>query len=372
MQCGCVPAESWAADWGEAVLDLQAVHPDNVFLKKACRLLAGYARSLDEKCDREGSGLYDIERALETGHELSSRFPDTGEDMKQGDLRRLKGVDATTCNYRLKQALHLMAEKLGENNEAASWAEGAERIRQAMLKVMWDDRQEMFFDVEVRTMKRTGVKAASCFYPYLTDIVDERHVAGLKQHLLNPEEFWTPFPVASLSRDDGRFNPAGEWNGVRMLCPDNGRVWPLINCRLIEALANISLHQDPALRRTAAGLLSSSVRMMFRKGDVRFPGSYDHYHPLTGRPCLYRGVNDHQSSWFVDLIIRHVAGIRPTLDGIVVVDPFPCDTGRVHMDGIPFQGHLLGIDMDEQNIVVYADGKQIASGKRGERLEVRI
>ncbi len=373
---GQVPGDELSlADWGQSVLDLCAVHPDEVFLERAYRSLVVHARHCDRERDCEGSGLYDIVNPRETCPEWSCRYPVGDEEAgtrEKGHRLRLKGVDATTWVYRLKEALRLMAERLGKDEEAASWAEEAERIRLAMLKMMWDDTEEMFFDVDPRTMRRTGVKAAACFYPYMTAIVDERHVAGLKRHLLNPEEFWTPFPVASLSRDDARFNPAGQREGVRRHRPGNGRVWPMINSLLVEALANVARNWDPALRQVVVELLNSSVRMMFRKGDVRYPSSHEHYHPLTGQPCLHLGMDDHQVSGITDLIITYVAGICPSPDGNVVVDPFPFDISRIHVDRIPCQGHLLGVDMDEQSIILFLDGKRFASGKRGERLDVQI
>ena len=62
--------------------------------------------------------------------------------------------------------------------------------------------------------------------------------------------------------------------------------------------------------------------MMFFDGDPARPNCFEHYHPYSGLPSLYRGVDDYMHSWVNDLIIRYVCGVRPEGDRIVV-DPFP-------------------------------------------------
>ncbi len=92
----------------------------------------------------------------------------------------------------------------------------------------------MFYDVDPTTWRTTGVKAAVCFYLYMTDIVTGKHLEGLRRHLFNPKEFWTKYPVPTLSLDDPFFNPNAEWKGKRLPCPWNGRVWPMTNSHLVE------------------------------------------------------------------------------------------------------------------------------------------
>jgi hypothetical protein len=146
----------------------------------------------------------------------------------------------------------------------------------------------------------------------------------------------------------------------------------MTNSHIVEALAHAAEMGDRSLRPVVVELLNKFIRMMFMKGDVRYPNCYEHYHPLSGWPCVYRGVNDYQHSWVVDLIIKYVVGLRPLLDGRVVIDPFPFEIRRMHADRIPYQGHFLRVDMDEEKVSLYVDGRLVASEKRGERIEVQI
>ena len=45
-----------------------------------------------------------------------------------------------------------------------------ENIQEVIRKRMWDDKSGMFVDIDPKTRRKTGVKAAAGFYPLATDI----------------------------------------------------------------------------------------------------------------------------------------------------------------------------------------------------------
>lgn len=367
--------EFYHANWGESVLEVDAIHPDEAFLKEAYLSLIRYANYFDQERDGEGCGLYDVRNHYETGQEYSSRYLAVHQEADTwgwGDHFRLKGVEATVYMYCLKRALAIMADRLGKTEDGKEWSEAGERIKQAVLELMWDPTDEIFYDVDPRTMERTKVKAVTCFYPYMTEIVDESHIRGLRRHLLNPEEFWTAFPVATLSCDEPSFSPEAEWKGGRHHCPWNGRVWPMTNSHMVEALAHVAKDVDGSFKTCVVELMTKFIHTMFAKDDVRFPNCFEHYNPFSGKPSLYRGVDDYQHSWVVDLILKYLVGVQPQGDGRVVIDPLPFETDWVRVDRLPFRGHLLKVEIDRGQISLFVDGVLEASGQRGEKIEVEL
>ncbi len=360
------------ADWGGALIGLHGVHPDRAFLERAFESLRRYADYFDRERDREGSGLYDVLDQFETGQEYMSRYTavDPDADVYGWEERlRLKGIDATVYLYRLKVALALVAREIGREEEAERFGRGAAKTADAVRRLMWDAEQEMFFDVDPRAMKRTGVHAAVCFYPYLTDIVREEHVPGLKRHLFEPAEFWTRFPVPATSAADPTFDADAEWKGLRMSCPWNGRVWPMVESHVVEALAiTAARFDDVEIAARAAELLQSFVRMLFFDGDPRRPNCFEHYNPVTGTPSIYRGVDDYQHSWVLDLLVQLVAGIRPLGLDSMEVRPLDLGLARFRVDGVPWQGHRLSIDIRKREVSVYMDGRLERRGRVGERV----
>ena len=373
---GKVAEPFYHANWGRSLLELDAVHHDAEYLSRIYGAMGGYARYFDRVRDPERSGLYDVVNHYETGQEYMHRYMAVdahADEAHWGDVFRLKGVDAAVYIYELKRALSKIAAMLGkESREIDAWSAEASEIRQAILARMWNSREGMFFDLDPATGTQTMVKSATCFYPYMTDIVSKEHLPGLKRHLLNPNEFWTRFPVPSSSADDEYFSPSAEWKGKRMSCPWNGRVWPMTNSHVAEALAQAAIRfDDGELRKRAAELITKFIRMMFFDGDPGRPNCFEHYDPFTGKPSLYRGIDDYQHSWIVDLLIKYAAGVRPE-ENRIVIDPFPFSAGLVQLDAVLIRGLALKVVRNGGRFTVWIDGRRHAESRLGKPVHVGL
>lgn len=361
-------------NWGQT-WDVHRIHPDRHFLKRAYAGLSDYVEYFDRERDPEDSSLYDIFNHYETGQEYMRRYTAVepeADEVHWGRIFRLKGVDAAVQIYQTKQALAKMAETLDRPDQAHRWRNEAEQTAKAIRTKMWDPNDEMFYDVDPESGDRTGVKAAVCFYPYFTDLIEEKHVPGLKRHLFDPDAFWTPYPVPSTSRDDPSFSASPHWKGERKNCPWNGRVWPMTNSHIAEALGTTAIRfDDETLRERTATFITRFVRMLFFDGDPDRPNCFEHYNPLTGQACRYRGIDDYQHSWLVDLLIRYLAGIRPH-DRSVVVDPFPFDVDQMTITDVPVRGHRLEVTRTAQEFDVTVDGEREASSVLGSRVQLQL
>jgi len=352
------------ANWGRALMELYAIHPDISLLNIVYQALTRYAKYFDEVRDPEKSGLYDVVNHFETGQEFMSRYTAVhpiADAENWGNIFRLKGVDATVYLYELKRALARAAVLLKKSEEAEEWNRQADAIREAIRLKMWNQRTGLFSDIDPSTGRRTNIKAAIAFYPYLTDIVRKPQVRRLARHLFNPEEFWTPFPVPATSTDDPTFSPTPEWKGKRHNCPWNGRVWPMLNSHIADALGYVAYHIDPRLKPRLAEFLLRFLKMLFWEGDVTRPNCYEHYNPFTGEPSAYRGIDDYMHSWVADLIIRYIAGFHPSLESRFTIDPLPISLSRLTIEDIPFQGHRISIKRRKDEQTVYVDGKRVAT-----------
>lgn len=359
------------ANWGDALLALDAVAPSDDLLRELYPRLSRYADWLVATRDREGSGMFDVIDQYETGQEYMSRYQAVDEraDSYGWENRiRLKGIDVTVYAYALFRALARLALRADAPDETERWETLAARTAAAVRATMWDADKGMFSDVDPRTGGRTGVRAAVCFYPYFTDIATAEHLAGLEENLLDPGQFWTPYPVPSSAVSDEHFDAFAEWKGKRHVCPWNGRVWPMTNSHLVEAVARAAIKYAPDLRETAAQLLVRFVRMMFHEGDLHRPNCYEHYNPFTGHASVYRGIDDYQHSWVNDLIIQLVMGVRPH-DAGISVDPFPFGLEQAELTGARVRGVRLDVRIEGEKVWVTADGVT-REGRIGTPLEV--
>ncbi len=355
------------AHWGFALENLLTSHPSGDFMVKAFESLKKYAGGMERERGGPPAGLYDIVNQCETGQEYSPRYlaVDPNADRSDwGKIFRLKGVDVTVYMYSIMQALAGFAEELGE--DSAEWREKAEEIKGAVLSSMWDSSAEMFFDVDPSTGQRTGVKAVTCFYPYMTDIVSAEHLPGLKRHLFNPKEFWTPFPVPSLSADNEYFSENSEWKGKRVNCAWNGRVWPMTCSHIAEALATCAIRfADRDLENRTVEFLQKLFTMVCAQATG--PNSFEHYNPMSGEASFYRGIDDYQHSWMVDLLLKYVAGIRPHASGFEF-RPLPFKLKEIVVDDLVIQGKRVRLRAGKGRFRLWVNGRLKAECKHGDVL----
>ncbi|MBE0555670.1 MAG: hypothetical protein IH628_00425, partial [Proteobacteria bacterium] len=121
----------------------------------------------------------------------------------------------------------------------------------------------------------------------------------------------------------------------------------------------------------SAEFIAKSCRMMFFDGDSLRPNSFEHYHPVTGAPSLYRGIDDYQHSWIVDLIIQYVCGIRPD-EFILTIDPFPFGLKRVDLKNLRVRDRRIDFSLRNKKFRVSVDGRQSVQGVMGHPVTLQI
>ena len=367
------------ANWGDALLAVQRMHPDPAALARCYDGLSRYAHWLNRSRDPEGSGMFTVVNHFETGQEYMSRYiaVDTEADTRGWQPRlRLKGIDVTVYAHQLFRALATIARELERTGDEAEWHSLATRSGDAITRHMWSPEARLFTDVDGRTLAPgdnaaptlTGVKAAVGFYPMLTDLVDDARLEAMMDHLEDPRTFGTPFPLPSSSVDDPRFSAEGIWRGKRRNCPWNGRVWPMTTSHVIEGLLRCRRRGNERAGALAADMLVRFVRMMFTDGDPGRPNCFEHYNPYTGRACHFRGIDDYQHSWVLDLLARGIAGLHIDEEGVEVW-PLPHELPRVALGPVRARGRVVSVEVDEGRVWIEVDGER-CEGSRDRPLRV--
>jgi hypothetical protein len=235
---------------------------------------------------------------------------------------------------------------------------------------MWDPDWKLFRDVHPKTGKRVGPRSAVCFYPYRTDLADARHLAGLEESLLDPDAFWTTFPVATAPANDVRFSRIGARAGARGEAPFSGPVVPLVNSHLIDALARAARTYAPHLRPHVAHLVSRTIRMFFDGADPVRIGSHEYYDPLEGRASVHRWASDSTHSWVIDSIVQYVAGVRPH-EGGLTIDPMPFGMELVDLSGVRVRNHTVDVRIEGDRVTATIDGAR-RDGRVGAPMEIAM
>jgi glycogen debranching enzyme len=152
-----------------------------------------------------------------------------------------------------------------------------------MVDRLWDAAAGTFW--AQRHGRRIDVRTPFNLYPLLTGRMPPEIADRLVAHLTDPRQFWTPFPVATVARDDPRFDPLRMWRGP---------TWVNINYLLIEGLERIGRVD------IARDLRRKTLEMGHAERDI-----YEYYHPLTGR-CDPEAASifGWSAALFIDLAIQ--------------------------------------------------------------------
>ena len=120
----------------------------------------------------------------------------------------------------------------------------------------------IFWSTYGHDYRKIKVKTWAIFAPLFAKILNPEEAKKLvHEHLLNPAEFWTEFPVPTTSLDEPGFDPKGFWRGP---------TWIGTNWFIYKGLLNYGF-QDIAeeIKRSSLALIQKS-------------GFREYFNPLTG------------------------------------------------------------------------------------------
>ena len=136
--------------------------------------------------------------------------------------------------------------RLGHANEAKLYAKEAQRLSALVAKNCWDEKTGFYYDCDADTGKRrTFVKHAGAYVSMMMGLPTMDQAKRMVSHLTNPKEFWTAYPVPTISVDSPDYVPTGYWSG---------RAWPPVDFFVLRGLLNYGFFDqaDELLKRWMA------------------------------------------------------------------------------------------------------------------------
>ncbi len=281
-----------------AVEEVHARSGDDAFLAEVLPGVEKFYRWLAQNRDPDGDGLISIIHPYESGIDHKPAY-DVIYGLKGGWPRgvviacRSLALVNRACNYNLKlifrldrfnvedvlvnciyaqglAALSRLLRRQGEADKADAFAQQAERVEQAVLtKCRAGDG--LFYDLYSHQEKMARAKTITAIFPLILDTIDRPTVERLvRDHLLNPGEFWLPYPVPSVARDEPAFSAtfrsplaSGLWRGPTWVCTN----WFLARGLRKHGFADEAAH------------IVEKTKELVLRSDFR-----EFYNPFTGEP----------------------------------------------------------------------------------------
>lgn len=300
------------------------------------------------------------------------------------------------------RAISNIAKLKGEAAIEREYAAAADGIKAAVEKNLWDPKRKFFFPmsnqeheklfpgdaapskVEKRTLTyQTGKFAGSeagrelhGYVPWYFNMPSPGFEEAWK-FLMDEKYFKAPYGPTTVERNDPLFalKPGCCWW--------SGQSWPFATAQTIKAMGNLlqNYKQTYVTRKDYAELLN-----IFAKTQRK-----------NGKPYIAEAVNPFTGSWeghdmgnrsehyfhssFPDLVITGLAGIQPSADDTLVVNPLIPDTWDFFaIDSVPYRGHLVSVVWDRtgtkykkgKGLQVIVNGKQAATSPTIAKLSVKL
>jgi len=144
----------------------------------------------------------------------------------------IEGVDLASYLVRELRAMSVIAAHLNLKADRAEFDRHADQLIEIMNFAFWDEKQGMYFDRNEKTGKRVYVKSATNFMPLFAGAATpERAKRTIHEHLLNPDEFWLAYPVASYAKTEPDY-----YQGSHNECNWRGSTWAPTNYMIFQGL----------------------------------------------------------------------------------------------------------------------------------------
>ena len=140
-------------------------------------------------------------RCGESGMDNSPRFDET---------KHLLAVDFSCFMANEMRYMAKISEELGKDGSV--YLDEFDAVKNAINEKLWDEESGFYYDFDADRNKINKVKTVVTFLPFFAGVCDKEKAEKLIFHLTNPEEFYSEFPVPSVSKDDSTYG-TDMWRG---------------------------------------------------------------------------------------------------------------------------------------------------------------
>ncbi|MGE5071959.1 MAG: amylo-alpha-1,6-glucosidase [Anaerolineae bacterium] len=265
------PILAWAA------LKLHESAPDIEFLREVYIPLVRLNAWWFSMNDDDGDGLVQYNHPYSSGLDDNPLW-DYGMPVESPDINTYLCVQM--------DALAVMAQALGLENEAAMWRRRAESMARRMMEDFWDEETGIFRAL----LNEEPIPVVTPFnlYPLWTGRLSDRVRDRLIAHLTDPDEFWGKYVLPTVARNDPHYDPETMWRGP---------IWANVNYFFIEALKKVG--RDDLARE----LRDKTLELVMSQ-----PGIFEYYSAETGAPPLRAAsIFGWTAAIFIDLALEATA-----------------------------------------------------------------
>jgi hypothetical protein len=277
-------------------------------------------------------------------------------------------------------ALSKMATILSIDSLKTKYAEKANALRKLVQDSLWDD-SESFFKVLHTNGQLDDAREELGFIPWYFNLPDDKKkYAKQWDQLIDTTGFKAPWGITTAERRHPLFRTHGSGHG----CEWDGAVWPFATSQTLNGLANLLTNYKHHSKMSADVFYDELHKYAWSHQKRGLPYLGEYQDEKNGE--WLKGDNPRSSyynhSTFADLVISDLVGLKPREDNVVEIYPL-IPKGKWDwfcLDKVPYHGKMLTILWDKdgskygkgRGLKIFADGKQIYSGKKLKHVTAKL
>ena len=251
---------------------------DQAYLRRLQTALRDFDEYLWAYRDSDQDGCLETWCTWDTGEDNSNRFlcygvtdgGFGGEDAPVGHGKLpFASMDVMSYSCQAREVLGTISDLLGEA-DGSLWREKAQAVRDTIRDMLWSAEKSACFDHDCDGNRMDVLLHNNLRCMYYGSFSQMMADSFIREHLLNPQEFWTRIPLPSIAVNDPCFRNINFNNW-------GGQPQGLTYQRAIQALQNYGHHAEiRLLGRIWLQLLRDTGRLV------------QQYDPFDGTPCVTR------------------------------------------------------------------------------------
>lgn len=331
--------------------------------------------------DKMYKGLRDNYKAWCKTHRRKNRmfYQDDGYDGMEFSISG-PGLRPTINSYMYAEAsaLSKIAGHMGRTKDALNFAAEAMFLKQAINDVLWNPRNG-FYETVYENGSCANVRELIGYVPWIYGIPpkgEDREKAFTQ--LWDQNGFYGTYGPTTAERRHPDFMKEFDHE-----CLWNGPSWPFATTQTLSAMITLlqNYEQSTVSHEDFLRLLTIYAKSQ-HDGDRPYidenldadTGKWIAREILKERndPLAERG-EDYNHSAFIDLVIRGVCGLIPTIDNALTVAPLGTSLSEFTLHGVCIHGHTVDVLWSQtEGLRVYVDGNLRASNEDGSRVTLTL
>ncbi|MDR2102020.1 MAG: hypothetical protein LBP43_05565 [Treponema sp.] len=221
---------------------------DKDYLRLLYKSLEAYDGYLWKYRDSDGDGCLETWCVLDTGEDHSNRFAGAEEAKwswpgetppREDPVFPIESMDVMAYSHDARITLAQISRLLDTGKEK-EWQDKAQQVRDKIRSYLWDEKRGACYDRDRYNRFMPALQHNNLRVMYAGAFTREMADRFVREHLMNPEEFFTPMPLPSIAVNNPVFRNIKENNW-------SGQSEGLTYQRAIRALENYGYYAELTL-----------------------------------------------------------------------------------------------------------------------------